>query len=138
MSPWCTTNGAIWPGGEKTPSETEEGTWYLFPSPVPVGTTASGNIKLSLMLVNARSVANKTVIVDLIQDAAADFRCIIDTWLDETSGPVVAQIVLIGYSVATSALDRRMGETEWQWFPAWSIEGICCKFIQNGVHLSHA
>ena len=64
------------------------------------GSQPSQPSTLTLVLLNARSVSNKTqVIHDLILEEDADLACITETWINGEGGPPLALICPPGYAV---------------------------------------
>ena len=64
------------------------------------GSQISHPSTLRLVLLNARSVANKAqVIYDLILEEDADLACITETWIGGEGGPPLALICPPGYAV---------------------------------------
>ena len=54
----------------------------------------------TVLLMNARSVQNKTALIhDVILDEGADLACITETWVGEEGGVPLSQLCLPGYSV---------------------------------------
>ena len=64
------------------------------------GSQTSQPSTLRLLLLNARSVSNKTqLIYDLILEEDADLACITETWIGGEGGPPLALICPPGYAV---------------------------------------
>ena len=65
-----------------------------------VGSSISQPSGLRMLLLNARSVHNKTSLIhDLIVDEAADLACITETWVGEQGGVSLSQLCPPGYLV---------------------------------------